>query len=277
MHRSRGFTLIELLVVIAIIAILAAILFPVFAQARAKARQSVCLSNIKQLGLALGMYIQDYDDRLTPIFTVTPGGGSICPGKATGAGATVSVGDVSYFHCLLQAYVRDQNVFWVCLEQPTAYGKIQAAAPWETSYGYNLALSCGQKWPFLTSVLSLGEIAHPADLMFMTDTAQGVHDRTTNQFKPTNRLGWCVAWFTRAGSEGINFGPASREGWTPQHPECSWGLRSNNFYPGFFHNQGGNVLFVDGHAKWMRFSETSYQNPKAQDLANWQLWNPYAP
>src|SRR5215207_2591903 len=58
----RGFTLIELLVVIAIIAILAAILFPVFAQAREKARSASCLSNIKQLGLTLQMYAQDYDE-----------------------------------------------------------------------------------------------------------------------------------------------------------------------------------------------------------------------
>lgn len=60
--RKRGFTLIELLVVIAIIAILAAILFPVFARAREKARQTSCLSNLKQLGMATEMYCQDYDD-----------------------------------------------------------------------------------------------------------------------------------------------------------------------------------------------------------------------
>lgn len=57
-----GFTLIELLVVIAIIAILAAILFPVFAQARAKARQTACLSNMKQIGMGINMYVQDYDE-----------------------------------------------------------------------------------------------------------------------------------------------------------------------------------------------------------------------
>lgn len=62
MHRRSGFTLIELLVVIAIIAILAAILFPVFAQAREKARQTSCLSNNKQTGLGTNMYVQDYDE-----------------------------------------------------------------------------------------------------------------------------------------------------------------------------------------------------------------------
>ncbi len=60
--RHRGFTLIELLVVIAIVAILAAILFPVFARAREKARQASCLSNVKQIGLATMMYVQDYDE-----------------------------------------------------------------------------------------------------------------------------------------------------------------------------------------------------------------------
>src|ERR1700753_3722417 len=63
MIKRRGFTLIELLVVIAIIAILAAILFPVFAKAREKARQIACLSNMKQIGLATLQYVQDYDEQ----------------------------------------------------------------------------------------------------------------------------------------------------------------------------------------------------------------------
>ncbi len=66
MQRKNGFTLIELLVVIAIIAILAAILFPVFAQAREKARAISCISNVKQLGLGAMMYAQDYDETLLP-------------------------------------------------------------------------------------------------------------------------------------------------------------------------------------------------------------------
>jgi prepilin-type N-terminal cleavage/methylation domain-containing protein len=75
MARERkqqcGFTLIELLVVIAIIAILAAILFPVFAQAREKARQSACLSNCKQIGLAVMMYAEDWDQSY-PLFAYHP-------------------------------------------------------------------------------------------------------------------------------------------------------------------------------------------------------------
>ncbi|MBM3471895.1 MAG: DUF1559 domain-containing protein [Armatimonadetes bacterium] len=65
-RTPQGFTLIELLVVIAIVAILAAILFPVFARAREKARQTACLSNVKQLSLAITMYTQDYDEMLLP-------------------------------------------------------------------------------------------------------------------------------------------------------------------------------------------------------------------
>lgn len=102
--RRKGFTLIELLVVIAIIAILAAILFPVFAKAREQARKASCTSNMKQLALALLMYAQDYDETL-PCITEDPVNGwyygedwaaKIINGKYVGHGNRY---DSAMFHC----------------------------------------------------------------------------------------------------------------------------------------------------------------------------------
>jgi prepilin-type N-terminal cleavage/methylation domain-containing protein/prepilin-type processing-associated H-X9-DG protein len=81
MRKRNGFTLIELLVVIAIIAILAAILFPVFAQARDKARQTTCLSNFKQIGLGVMMYVQDWDETYPVNRLAQLSGGSECNQK----------------------------------------------------------------------------------------------------------------------------------------------------------------------------------------------------
>jgi prepilin-type N-terminal cleavage/methylation domain-containing protein/prepilin-type processing-associated H-X9-DG protein len=97
--RRKGFTLIELLVVIAIIAILAAILFPVFAKAREKARQTSCLSNCKQIGLAFLMYAQDYDECIPKQHPCSP--------LPTGAG---------YIHVKLDPYIKNSQI-WVCPSQ----------------------------------------------------------------------------------------------------------------------------------------------------------------
>jgi len=94
-RKPGGFTLIELLVVIAIIAILAAILFPVFAQAREKARQSSCLSNLKQIGTAMHMYMQDYDSVFMRNEQTVTG----CP------------------QTLLQPYTKNTQI-WVCPSDP---------------------------------------------------------------------------------------------------------------------------------------------------------------
>jgi prepilin-type N-terminal cleavage/methylation domain-containing protein/prepilin-type processing-associated H-X9-DG protein len=122
--RKRGFTLIELLVVIAIIAILAAILFPVFAQARQKARITSCLSNLNQMGKALMMYVQDYDERLTPHFDAYD------PKQVT-AGSSVVANMVK---AAWMPYIKNEGVFR-CPADTGLY-----ATKWnigETSYWYN--------------------------------------------------------------------------------------------------------------------------------------------
>ena len=115
--QKKGFTLIELLVVIAIIAILAAILFPVFAKAREKARQTSCLSNMKQLGLGMHMYAQDYDGK---IFYYANGRGDNLPEvtcyQGEGAYQTLS---------LYYPYIKNSQIY-VCPSQGVlnSYGQI---------------------------------------------------------------------------------------------------------------------------------------------------------
>ncbi|MEY3764870.1 MAG: hypothetical protein RLZ42_1530, partial [Armatimonadota bacterium] len=94
-RKQSGFTLIELLVVIAIIAILAAILFPVFAQAREKARAISCVSNAKQIGTAVMMYAQDYDETIIPWFT------------RSGLARTAQRADLNSWVINLQPYIKN--------------------------------------------------------------------------------------------------------------------------------------------------------------------------
>jgi prepilin-type N-terminal cleavage/methylation domain-containing protein/prepilin-type processing-associated H-X9-DG protein len=94
---KKAFTLIELLVVIAIIAILAAILFPVFARAREAARATSCRSNLKQIGTAMRMYSQDYDEMLTPCFYYYDPGATI----------------LAWYPDLLNPYVKNAKI-WIC-------------------------------------------------------------------------------------------------------------------------------------------------------------------
>lgn len=98
-NQNRAFTLIELLVVIAIIAILAAILFPVFGRARKNARRSSCQTNLKQIGLGILQYVQDYDERYPP----------------SRAGGTVYIGTFANnnfpWHLAVQLYVKSIQLF----------------------------------------------------------------------------------------------------------------------------------------------------------------------
>lgn len=140
--KSRGFTLIELLVVIAIIAILAAILFPVFARAREAARQTSCSSNVKQLNTALAMYAQDYDEvTLYDRFTNATGGYS--------------------WMWALNPYIKNQGL-WKCPSDSNA-NDIWDGTPTDptVSYGYNFL--------FLNGV-SLAGVQKPADTIQVMDS-----------------------------------------------------------------------------------------------------------
>ena len=157
----RGFTLIELLVVIAIIAILAAILFPVFARAREKARQTSCLSNVKQIALALHMYAQDYDELLSTAWN--------------------SLDDAPdyFWYDMIAPYIMNEQVFTCpsARTQRIGYGWNYPHAPYRLERG---------------QTLSLAEISYPAEFMIFGDSnpsrwrwlycgphwPDGIHDET---------------------------------------------------------------------------------------------------
>ncbi len=130
--RSRGFTLIELLVVIAIIAILAAILFPVFARAREKARSTSCLSNMKQLSTGAMMYSQDYDEKVMPSYLDNSG----------------------WWSNLIMPYVKNSQIF-ICPSKSTNPG-----------YGHN---HCNLGY---RACVSMGDVEKPAETVIFNDNGQ---------------------------------------------------------------------------------------------------------
>ena len=200
----RGFTLIELLVVIAIIAILAAILFPVFARAREKARQTSCLSNIKQLTLGALMYVSDYDD----IFFGHIQGRRDAPYGASGPPGYIRWPDQIY------PYVKNEQLY-TCPSNPVA---TFVANTRDAYFGYGL-----NYWlTFYYYYVGLANITRPAETIWFADCDfYNVYPSYYMYLYPTN---------TTYGQNGI----------------ARLQLR---------HNDGVNIGFVDGHAKWMHRTE----------------------
>ncbi len=216
--NRRGFTLIELLVVIAIIAILAAILFPVFARAREKARQTSCLSNVKEIALAALMYEQDYDER-----TVMGWGG--------GAGSEPCPGRRAAYRMRIYPYVKNMQLF----ECPSSSLGCR-------HYGINPNIHNRK----------VADIQYPAQVCYFAEAARwntpvpGDRLDPVSWGKPDTNAHWQTAWPGSSQYEGTGCNPCTRR-------------------PYAVHNEGLNVGFCDGHAKWLKGSvvvtDTSLRGP----------------
>jgi len=207
---KRGFTLIELLVVIAIIAILAAILFPVFARAREKARQASCTSNVKQIVLGILMYAQDYDER-NPLGWMVwdPAGSTPCDQRA------------ATYRGEIMPYVRNWQLF-TCTSAPDWPPGCQI-------YGINPNIP-GR---------SLAYINAPAQVCCIAESAgwpkvpPGDRLDPMSWGRPTGGAHWQTAWPGSGQYEGTGCGDCTRR-------------------PYAVHNEGLNIGYVDGHAKWQK-------------------------
>ena len=189
----RGFTLIELLVVIAIIAILAAILFPVFAKAREKARQSSCLSNLKQLSLAMLQYAQDYDERF--------------PQR--------DVGPYWYgWPALIQPYVNNWQVF-VCPSTQRKHRIWGMPSGTGSSYGYNFCRLRAHP---------MGKFEYPAETAMLMDWPYACikYSPWGCSYCPMNH-----SWWPTSGSRQLPHNEGLNVAFMDGH--CKW-MRGNQVY-----------------------------------------------
>jgi prepilin-type N-terminal cleavage/methylation domain-containing protein/prepilin-type processing-associated H-X9-DG protein len=223
-HWRIAFTLIELLVVIAVIAILAAILFPVFAQAREKARQAACLSNMKQIGLALGLYLQDFDEQF-PQGNYSVKGGLVTWRQLLEPYVKAGVAGVE-----TGATAQEKKSVWVCPNYAGPYPSIagtrfakspaavtQFGSQPMRSYGANGYLVFDNYyWSQGVSPAKLASILHPASIVFVAETAGSGRDNI---------------W----GRDEVD------KGWNL--PEVAGRVR---------HAGGANYVLADGHAKWFK-------------------------
>jgi prepilin-type N-terminal cleavage/methylation domain-containing protein/prepilin-type processing-associated H-X9-DG protein len=228
-HRRPGFTLIELLVVIAIIAILAAILFPVFAQARDAARQSTCLNHMKQLGTALMMYAQDHDETLPSWpFHAKPGGVFQDP--------RFQVWGYSLWVDAAMPYVKNRKVF-ACPNGPTAnrwrnWPNAALTGPVDDPFVVNMAYNeYIENWDqgFASLAKLAGARNGPAEVSLIAESSfAGIYHDWSDGFKVADRP--------------KDFGLALIY--------CANKL-GNNICEGRHKEHGVNLVFADGHAKFV--------------------------
>jgi prepilin-type N-terminal cleavage/methylation domain-containing protein len=256
-HSTRpptfGFTLIELLVVIAIIAILAAILFPVFAQAREKARQTSCLSNAKQLTLAIIEYLQDYDGLFPASCVYDP------PGSAS---ETAGLWDWNYVHVVPWNWPRGSGITDPAYVN-APYVWANTVFPYMKNYG---VLACPSAQPIADpwTQFSYSNVnTAPANCSY---TYNGLLN-TYNQAGITSPADVPLVWEGdgKAAEEGAFLSnpdlycpdPTSSCTYIPASPGCSSGLTNGSEDGGFFtdgsawiHDKGENFTYTDGHAKF---------------------------
>ena len=215
-RSSRGFTLIELLVVIAIVAILAAILFPVFARARENARRTSCISNMKQIGLAFLQYTQDYDEAY-PLSSYPTASVSWTVGAAP--------------------YMKSTQLFR-CPSDSRAVWNAPAALPtnnyYTTSYVLNAWMAGTSRFAKLPAVQS------PAQVVFLSEASEGV---ARDHFHPFN---WVADPDSPTGAGVPSGGPKS---WTFDVAKNQTTELDLNR-----HLEGFNVAYCDGHVKWTKWT-----------------------
>jgi len=241
--QKSGFTLIELLVVIAIIAILAAILFPVFARARENARRSACLSNLKQIGLGLMQYTQDYDEKMPP--AVAYGGQIQTPPNGYFWSNTYW-----FWQQIIYPYVKSSEVYFCPSSSTHPRHADGRAAPFYGNYGANQSTIIGQ---------SLAAFVAPATTYAIMDWG----GNAANHWDP-NVPGTSHAQYGFLPGSGPNSPLRS-----PQRTIVSTYQRDFDFGR---HFQGINIIFADGHVKWAR-SEVVYNEALKSQAGSKSAWS----